>query len=470
MDQAEVLVATYVQAGFTQDPPRLQHGLHRRPHPARAARRGAAARLAQTAEKARSEDDLREVVYVVGTEVPVPRGAQETISALTPTAPTQHAPPLPSTTPPSPGSVPGLRPGDRPRGAARRRVRPSAGLRLRQAPPSSAQSSRTGPDLVFEAHSTDYQTRTGLAALVRDHWAVLKVRTRSHLRAAGAVRARRRRGRTGPGRPALAARRRSSKRDHGGRPDLVARLLRGDRGRAAPGAPLELRRPVPLLLAHPAVAQATDRLLANLEAIEILPLISQHLPEQYRRVRAGLLSANPRPGHRPRPRRAPRLRRRLQPGGTPLSRTPPHHPADAWTAARSPQPAVWRELQASLAAQLDTVDAFLAPMLARPDLGRAPPARALRLRRRGARPGLGRTLRRRVDAVAPPTWSATPTRCSPRTSPPAGLVRSLGRQPRRPRQVDLAGRRGQGAGTSSSPATPTARSTASPGTAPTARS
>jgi D-tagatose-1,6-bisphosphate aldolase subunit GatZ/KbaZ len=29
--------------------------------------------------------------------------------------------------------------------------------------------------LIFEAHSTDYQTRANLAALVENHWAVLKV-------------------------------------------------------------------------------------------------------------------------------------------------------------------------------------------------------------------------------------------------------------------------------------------------------
>ena len=29
--------------------------------------------------------------------------------------------------------------------------------------------------MVFEAHSTDYQSRSALAALVRDHFAILKV-------------------------------------------------------------------------------------------------------------------------------------------------------------------------------------------------------------------------------------------------------------------------------------------------------
>lgn len=31
------------------------------------------------------------------------------------------------------------------------------------------------PGMVFEAHSTDYQTSTALQALVRDHFAILKV-------------------------------------------------------------------------------------------------------------------------------------------------------------------------------------------------------------------------------------------------------------------------------------------------------
>ena len=79
-----------------------------------------------------------------------------------------------------------------------------------------------------------------------------------------------------------------------------------------------------------------------------------------------------------------------------------HPPAVGWTAREiAQQPAVWRELQASLAAQLETVDAFLAPMLARPDLrvvltGAGTSAFAGEV----LAPGLSRTLRRRVDAVA----------------------------------------------------------------------
>src|SRR5665647_637245 len=87
MDRADVLVEAYVLAGFTKihldcsmscagDPSPLTDDL--------VAER--AARLAKVAEdtavRARGGSDLR---YVVGTEVPVPGGAHETIEGLSPT-------------------------------------------------------------------------------------------------------------------------------------------------------------------------------------------------------------------------------------------------------------------------------------------------------------------------------------------------------------------------------------------------
>ena len=36
-------------------------------------------------------------------------------------------------------------------------------------------TSSSGSRIVFEAHSTDYQRESGLHALVRDHFAILKV-------------------------------------------------------------------------------------------------------------------------------------------------------------------------------------------------------------------------------------------------------------------------------------------------------
>ena len=87
MRRAEILVATYVEAGFTKihldcsmacdgDPARLSD--------ATVASR--AVRLVKAAQAAAGPDAHR-LGYVIGTEVPVPGGAHETIDTLAPTTP-----------------------------------------------------------------------------------------------------------------------------------------------------------------------------------------------------------------------------------------------------------------------------------------------------------------------------------------------------------------------------------------------
>jgi D-tagatose-1,6-bisphosphate aldolase subunit GatZ/KbaZ len=151
------------------------------------------------------------------------------------------------------------------------------------------------PGLVFEAHSTDYQTRTGLAALVRDHWAVLKVgpgltfALREALFALAAIED-----------ETVPADRRSRLRDvleetmladptwwqgyYEGTEDeqrLARRYSYSDRSR--------------YYWPTPELTTATERLLDNLEEHPVpLPLLSQHLPDQYRRVRSGQLPLQPR--------------------------------------------------------------------------------------------------------------------------------------------------------------------------------
>ena len=118
-------------------------------------------------------------LYVIGTEVPAPGGEQAGDEGPAPTGP-QHVRRL-------------LRSAE----VAFRRRRAGRRLAARRSPSSSspASSSANGrctttiprrtqalsdlldevPGLVYEAHSTDYQTEAALAALVRDHFAVLKV-------------------------------------------------------------------------------------------------------------------------------------------------------------------------------------------------------------------------------------------------------------------------------------------------------
>jgi D-tagatose-1,6-bisphosphate aldolase subunit GatZ/KbaZ len=176
---ASDMVAEYTRAGFRKihldctmacgdDPPALSDEL-------------IAARAATLC--ARAEDSWRAgggepPVYVIGSEVPAPGGAHETLDDLSPTEPEAAL-----ATVDAHGAafsrrgldaawerVVGLvvQPGvefDRDRTVV---YDPAKARRL-----SACLSGR--PHLVFEAHSTDYQPAGALAALVRDHFAILKV-------------------------------------------------------------------------------------------------------------------------------------------------------------------------------------------------------------------------------------------------------------------------------------------------------
>jgi D-tagatose-1,6-bisphosphate aldolase subunit GatZ/KbaZ len=300
MQHAETLVAAYVEAGFTKihldcsfscadDPTPITDDL--------AADR--AARLMRVAEDTTAlrgmGSDLR---YVIGTEVPVPGGAHDTLEQLQPTTATaarhtlrRHRQAVEET---------GL---DHvwPRVMA---VVVQPGVEFDHLRVVDYQRERTTelrrvlddePDMVFEAHSTDYQTVEGLTALVEDHWAVLKV---------------------GPGltfalREALFALAAIEKEviAHGDQSqlcDVVEERMLADPGQWQeyyPGTADEQRLArrysysdrMRYYWPDPAVRSAQDRLLANLAAVELpLPLISQHLPDQYARVRRGELRTDPR--------------------------------------------------------------------------------------------------------------------------------------------------------------------------------
>lgn len=138
-----------------------------------------AARLAEVAERtARKHFGSSSIAYVIGTEVPVPGGAHETIEALTPTDPvaarttmTRHMEAFRARGLDDAWSrVIGLV------------VQPGVEFDHFQVidyRPRDAQALSAVVDdydrLVFEAHSTDYQTPQALAQLVADHFAILKV-------------------------------------------------------------------------------------------------------------------------------------------------------------------------------------------------------------------------------------------------------------------------------------------------------
>ena len=177
--RAGVMVGEYVQAGYRKihldcsmscagDPPVLSDEI--------VAERTAA--LCAHTEEAWRKSGGEPPVYVVGTEVPVPGGAQEDLHELAVTEPRAALATV----------------------AAHRAAFASRGLegawdrvvglvvqpgvefdhdRVIDYRPEKARhlSQCLGdlPNLVFEAHSTDYQTEAALRSLVRDHFAILKV-------------------------------------------------------------------------------------------------------------------------------------------------------------------------------------------------------------------------------------------------------------------------------------------------------
>jgi D-tagatose-1,6-bisphosphate aldolase subunit GatZ/KbaZ len=179
MDKAEVMVAAYVAAGFRKIHLDCSMACAGDPEPlpeAEIVRR--AVRLARASEDAWRQAGGEAPVYVIGTEVPVPGGATEAIEGLALTTPEAAL-----------ATIEAHRVAfqDAGLGDAWDRVIASVvqpGVEFdhhdvidydsAKAQPLS-QSISGVPGMVFEAHSTDYQTRDGLAALVRDHFAILKV-------------------------------------------------------------------------------------------------------------------------------------------------------------------------------------------------------------------------------------------------------------------------------------------------------
>ncbi|MFL4555470.1 tagatose-bisphosphate aldolase subunit KbaZ [Yersinia kristensenii] len=180
MTQAEELIRHYVAAGFKKihldcsmscadDPVPLTDEI--------VAKR--AARLALIAEQTSKEKHgSSDLVYVIGTEVPVPGGAHETLSELAVTSPQaakatlaahRHAFEqlgLSDLWPRIIGLV--VQPGVEFDHTHVIDYKPEKSLAL-------SQMIKEFDTLVFEAHSTDYQTPLALQQLVQHHFAILKV-------------------------------------------------------------------------------------------------------------------------------------------------------------------------------------------------------------------------------------------------------------------------------------------------------
>ena len=293
MLKAEAMVADYVHAGFRKihldcSMACADDGV---PLPTTlvAAR---AARLAVACEQAWREAGGEPPVYVIGTEVPVPGGAHEDLGELAVTAPADAAATIAvheeafarAGLQAAWGRVIGLV------------VQPGVEFdhhKVVDYVPAKARALsafiETVPGIVYEAHSTDYQTPQALAQLVRDHFAILKI-------GPGATFALRETlwglaeierewlgedGNSGFKQQVLAAMRE--------RPNHWQKYY-AEPGRLELDLQFSLSDRIRYYWASPSVAQACERLMARLESRAQpvpLTLLSQYLPRLYDGVRAG---------------------------------------------------------------------------------------------------------------------------------------------------------------------------------------
>jgi len=297
MRHARVLVSAYAQAGFSKlhldcsmacagDPQPLPDALV-------AAR---AAELAAVAEQAAAAAGRAPPVYVVGTEVPLPGGEAALGNGVQVTRPEAAAATL---------AAHRLAFAERGLGDAWQRVialvvQPGVDFdhsQVQDYDPAAASGLATmlhGQPLVYEAHSTDYQSEAALHALVRDHFAILKVgpaATHALREASFALAA------------IEAVLVPVEQRSH--LEEVLDRCMQEQPRhwhKHYTGGPAQLRLLRGFALSdrsryywnEPPVQAALARLHANLAAQPLpLPLLSQYLPEQLAAVRSGALRATP---------------------------------------------------------------------------------------------------------------------------------------------------------------------------------
>ena len=299
MSHAEDLVRAYVAAGYTKLHLDCSYScaddagtLHAAVMAARAAR------MLDAAEDEAARVGLTgELRYVIGTEVPVPGGAHHEIAHLVPTT----AESARATLDHHRDAFAAVgRPGIWPQVMALV-VQPGVEfdqLRVFDYEPEATRSLRTAlddePTMVFEAHSTDYQTATALAALVADGWGVLKVgpgltfAMREALFALAAVEAELRPGNPRPRLPAVVDARMLAHSEqwegyYTGTPEeqaLARRYSYSDRMR--------------YYWPDPEIEDAVRTLMDTLDRRGLPdPLLSAFLPVQYERVRQGELPRSP---------------------------------------------------------------------------------------------------------------------------------------------------------------------------------
>ncbi|MFV0406005.1 MAG: D-tagatose-bisphosphate aldolase, class II, non-catalytic subunit [Propioniciclava sp.] len=297
MTKAEDLIRAYVRAGYTKI--HLDCSMACAGDPIPLTDEIVAERAARLLAAAQDEADSSELTaplsYVIGTEVPVPGGAHEELGTLTPTSPEAARKTIAAHQ--QAFAAHGLT--DAWKSVAAMVVQPAVEFdHLKVVDYVSDQTTAlqhllpSEPNLVFEAHSTDYQTEQNLSDLVRDGWAILKVgpgltfNLREALFALAAIEDHLLEDRGAHSRvievidEVMVADPSSWESYYEGTPheqQIARRFSYSDRLR--------------YYLPHPRITAAIDTLFTNLDTVGIPdPLISQYLPKQFEQVRLGRLS------------------------------------------------------------------------------------------------------------------------------------------------------------------------------------
>lgn len=298
MAKAEVMVAAYVAAGFRKIHLDCSMSCQGDPFPLDDATIAArAVQLAKAAEASFTGAAEDAPLYVIGTEVPVPGGAAEELDELAPTTPEAAL----TTVDIHRDAFAAAGLGDAWSRVIATVVQPGVEFDhdkvVDYQPEKARDLSRAierADGIVYEAHSTDYQTGDALAALVRDHFAILKVgpgvtfALREALWALAAMEG-----------ELLPPENRSNLRA------VALERMHAEPGNwrkyyHAEGHDLELQLQYSLsdriryYWPDSAIAAAQDKLFANLRAANVpLALLSQYLPTSYAALRSGTITSDP---------------------------------------------------------------------------------------------------------------------------------------------------------------------------------
>ncbi|MDM2929456.1 tagatose-bisphosphate aldolase subunit GatZ [Citrobacter sp. Cm046] len=297
MEKSVALIKAYVSAGFSKihldasmscagDPMPLD--------PVTVAQRAAV--LCQAAEETATEEQKHQLTYVIGTEVPVPGGEASTIGTVHVTREEDAARTLET----HQVAFRALGLEDALTRVIAIVVQPGVEFDHTQIIHYQPQAAKAlsawikETPMVYEAHSTDYQTRQAYRALVHDHYAILKVGPALTFALREAIFAL-----AQMENELIAPEQRSQVLEvidevMLNEPDYWKKYYRPTWSQAMVDIHFSLSDRIRYYWPHPRIRQGVEKLISNLNDVELpLGLISQFLPVQFERLTEGTITASP---------------------------------------------------------------------------------------------------------------------------------------------------------------------------------